>query len=187
MLYFLYDHIYKLKQTAIEPFSIIQLCTASCTDMFEGDILVVYGRGKNCTQSSSVKTSILHVDLVYEDGLMTITTTINDILINQFGSFFFPVRSIRIFGFNPKKRSIWPHRCHKFHINITNHHHETIDPYQYYQPTSLRQSSKFVILCFLPPDMTINELVSLEETYVVGSIVVIVVSFQYNNNNWIFT
>lgn len=64
----------------------------------------MYGPEQNQNQNSSVKMKILHADLVDKDGLMTITTTINDSLINRFGDLFFPGKSVRLTGFELKKK-----------------------------------------------------------------------------------
>ena len=104
---------------------------------------------------------------------MTITTRINDNLIKHFGTYFSTNKSLRITRFGLKKKGLYDRGDAKYSIVIFPHTIvETID-----QVYKVRK---------LAPDSTIADLLSLNESYSVGSIADIVVVCEYNNRQFDF-
>ena len=95
----------RIKTTFAIEASIIDPCTKRHTDKFKGDVLAVYGPVFSKNTSSPAKAQLMHVDLTYKNGQMTISVTISNHLIQRFSPYFSLGSSVCISKFTLKQKS----------------------------------------------------------------------------------
>jgi hypothetical protein len=74
------------------------------TNVFEGDVLVLYGPASMKTLSSPPKAQVVHADLVDTHGQITINVNISDKLISKFLPHFSLSNNVCIIGFDIIKK-----------------------------------------------------------------------------------
>ena len=75
------------------------------TNVFEGDVLMLYGPTSKTTSNSSPKAQVMHVDLVDMHGKITIILNISNKLISQFLLHFSLGNSVNKIGFDIIKKN----------------------------------------------------------------------------------
>lgn len=94
------------KHMSFPLLSIIQICSTTCGNVFYGDLLTIYGPGKNINLASPVKPQAIHANLIDEDGQMTITVNLNNNLRYCFNQHFYVGKRVRIIDFEKKKKNV---------------------------------------------------------------------------------
>ena len=156
------------------PSTIIEICSSSHSNVFDGDVVALYGPGQNRSPGSPVKAPFMHADLVDQNGQMTITVNINNNHIARFLSYFPVGKSVRIKDFAIKKKGIYDRGDAKYTILLQ-------------QASSVENIPQVCQQRRLAPDCTIHELLVSNETYSIGSVAALVINCELNNNKFDLT
>jgi hypothetical protein len=155
------DFVHKQSKDNLIPSSIFDICMGKSTNVFEGDVLVVYGPASVRTSNSPPKSQVVHIDLVDMHGQITITVNIGDKRISQFLPHFSLGNNIRIVGFDIIKKRKYERRDASRCITLT--------------ATSIVENIPLVCAQRrLTPDTTVNALLDANDDYSVGSFTTIV-------------
>ncbi len=104
------------KQMALVPSSIIPICSTLHSNVFDGDVLALYGPSQNKYPDLPTKASFVHVDLVDKNGQLTMTVNINNDQIARFLSYFSFGKSVRIKDFATRKKGMYDRGDGKYTI-----------------------------------------------------------------------
>jgi len=156
------------------PSSIIQICSTSHSNVFDGDVLALYGPGQNKSPGSPIKAPFMHADLVDKNGQLTMTVNINNSQIARFLSYFSVGKSVRIKDFATKKKGMYDRGDAKYTILLQ-------------QASSVENIPQVCQQRKLAPDSTIHEVLVSNDTYSIGSVAALVINCEPNNNKFDLT
>lgn len=82
----------------------MQLYSATHKNVFEGDVLSLYGPTQNKSLNSPNKAQLMHVNLVDKDGQFTIIVNMSDNHISHFIDYFSLGSTVQILNFETRNK-----------------------------------------------------------------------------------